>query len=132
MRDPRNDPRPGDVVQVRPWKTVYTRTVVEPDDRIVTRGEGLVVYTSPEERPGGGRTIMSLDQWRADAERPLEVSEEEAEGFLRFDAALEVLERATRLCRAEGHHCLSCCSEEEADEYERRARAGEDAEVEDG
>jgi len=126
-RDPRVDPEPGDVVQVRPWRTVYTRVVVAPAERLLLKGQtAYVTYTSHLEP---GLTITTpLEVWRADAARPLTISEEEAEGFKRFEESLEVLGRAARLCRAAGHHCLSCCTDEEAEEFERRALAGEDVE----
>ena len=126
-RNPRIDPQPGDVIQVRPWRSVYTRTVLPTEGlRVSTPGERFVVYTSPEERPGGGKTIIPLSEWQKEAAFPLEMSFNESEAFKQWDANLEVLGRASRLCRADGHHCLSCCSEGEAKEYERRAIEGED------
>lgn len=118
-RDPRVDPRPGDVVQVRPWRTVHTRTVVEPDDDLSLASES-VVFTSPTEP--GRRTIMSLDQWQEESALPVEMSEEEQEGHRRFDVAMHHYRAASLLARSDGHHCLSCAGPEQRDRYFEEAQ----------
>ena len=103
-RDPRINPEPGDVVQVRPWRDVETRTVVEMPDTIVDNGDS-VAY----KQEGRNNTfIIPLEIWQKDAERPLEITPEEEENWKRLAQQFAVIGRAEALCRADGFHCLSC------------------------
>lgn len=116
-RDPRLDPQPGDIVQVRPWQKVYTRNVIgrhdgtwATDERPYNPAGQYVSFSSPGE---GHHITMTVDQWHHDAGNEIEITPEEEINFTKFDEALQISGLAAQMARRLGYHCMSCLEGED-------------------